>query len=91
MENFEFEHVSVLLSSVLDGLNIRPDGVYVDATMGGAGHSKAILDRLGPKGILIGIDQDATALQVGAERLSGRPCDPLDVALIARMEEADGG
>ena len=72
MENFEFEHVSVLLSSVLDGLNIRPDGVYVDATMGGAGHSKAILDRLGPKGILIGIDQDATALQVGAERLSGR-------------------
>ena len=72
MENFEFEHVSVLLSSVIEGLNIRPDGIYVDATMGGAGHSKAILVRLGPKGLLIGIDQDATALRVAAERLSER-------------------
>lgn len=67
-----FHHVSVLLAGVLEGLKIKPDGIYVDATLGGAGHSKAILDRLGPQGILIGIDQDPAALSAAKERLSGR-------------------
>ena len=67
-----FHHVSVLLAGVMDGLKVKPDGIYVDATLGGAGHSKAILDRLGPDGLLIGIDQDPAALEAAADRLSGR-------------------
>ena len=67
-----FHHVSVLMAGVMDGLKVKPDGVYVDATLGGAGHSKAILDRLGPEGLLIGIDQDPAALAAAADRLSGR-------------------
>ncbi|HQV74925.1 MAG TPA: 16S rRNA (cytosine(1402)-N(4))-methyltransferase RsmH [Flavobacteriales bacterium] len=54
-------HDPVLLSSCLEGLNIRPDGVYVDVTFGGGGHSKAILERLGPKGRLIAFDRDRDA------------------------------
>lgn len=54
-------HVPVMLQECLDGLNINPDGVYVDVTFGGGGHSKAILERLGPKGKLIAFDQDEDA------------------------------
>lgn len=54
-------HVPVLLREVLDGLNIRPSGVYVDCTFGGGGHSKAMLEQLGPEGRLIVFDQDADA------------------------------
>lgn len=54
-------HIPVMLSEALDGLNIKPEGVYVDATFGGGGHSRAILERLGPDGRLIGFDQDADA------------------------------
>lgn len=54
-------HVPVLLSEVLDALNIRPDGIYVDCTFGGGGHSKAILERLGKNGRLIAFDQDTDA------------------------------
>lgn len=54
-------HDPVLLSSCLEGLNIQPDGVYVDVTFGGGGHSKAILERLGPKGRLIAFDRDRDA------------------------------
>lgn len=54
-------HVPVLLNEVLDGLNIREDGVYVDCTFGGGGHSREILKRLGPKGKLVAFDQDADA------------------------------
>ncbi len=56
-------HVPVLLKEVLEGLNIKPDGVYVDCTFGGGGHSKAILEKLGSKGKLIVFDQDASAKQ----------------------------
>ncbi|MBQ2785393.1 MAG: 16S rRNA (cytosine(1402)-N(4))-methyltransferase RsmH [Oscillospiraceae bacterium] len=63
-----FHHVSVLLNECLDGLNIRPDGIYVDGTLGGAGHSSQIAKRL-TTGRLIGIDRDTTALKAAGERL----------------------
>ena len=56
-------HNPVLLKETVDGLNINPDGVYVDVTFGGGGHSKEILSRLGPKGKLFGFDQDEDALE----------------------------
>lgn len=64
----EFHHVSVLLQECLDGLNIRPDGIYVDGTLGGAGHSSRIAQRL-TTGRLIGIDRDPVALAAAGERL----------------------
>ncbi len=64
----EFYHVSVLLNECLDGLNIKPDGIYVDGTLGGAGHSSQIVKRL-TTGRLIGIDRDPVALQAAGERL----------------------
>ncbi|MDY6011476.1 16S rRNA (cytosine(1402)-N(4))-methyltransferase RsmH [Clostridium sp.] len=65
----EFKHVSVLLNECLEGLNIKPDGKYVDCTLGGAGHSSQILKRLSKDGLLIGIDQDKDALKAAGERL----------------------
>ena len=65
----EFYHVSVLLHECIDGLNIRPDGVYVDGTLGGAGHSSQIAARL-TTGRLIGIDRDRVALQAAGARLA---------------------
>ncbi|WP_434309329.1 16S rRNA (cytosine(1402)-N(4))-methyltransferase RsmH [Hominifimenecus sp. rT4P-3] len=65
----EFRHVSVLLEPSLENLAIRPDGVYVDGTLGGGGHSFHIAERLGSKGRLIGIDRDAAAIQAAGERL----------------------
>jgi 16S rRNA (cytosine1402-N4)-methyltransferase len=53
-----FSHKPVMLKECLEGLNIKEDGVYLDGTLGGAGHSVEILRRLGPKGLLIGVDQD---------------------------------
>lgn len=64
----EFHHVSVLLQECLDGLNIRPEGIYVDGTLGGAGHSSQIAARL-TTGRLIGIDRDQVAHKAAAERL----------------------
>ena len=68
-EKIEFSHYSVLLSECMEGLNIKPDGVYVDGTAGGAGHSSEIAKRLG-NGRLIAIDQDETAVAVATERLN---------------------
>ena len=65
----EFHHISVLLDECIDGLNIKPDGIYVDGTLGGAGHSSQIVKRL-TTGRLIGIDRDPVALQAAGERLS---------------------
>lgn len=65
----EFHHISVLLEECLDGLNIRPDGIYVDGTLGGAGHSSQIAKRL-TTGRLIGIDRDPVALKAAGERLA---------------------
>ena len=66
----EFNHVSVLLDECIEGLNIRPDGIYVDCTVGGAGHSTEIVKRLEKGGRLIAIDKDADALMAAGERLS---------------------
>ena len=64
----EFHHVSVLLDECIDALNIKPDGIYVDGTLGGAGHSSVIASRL-TTGCLIGIDRDPVALKAAGERL----------------------
>lgn len=64
----EFHHVSVLLQECIDGLNIKPDGIYVDGTLGGAGHSSQIAKRL-TTGRLIGIDRDPIALEAAGKRL----------------------
>ena len=65
----EFNHISVLLNECLEGLNIKENGIYVDGTLGGAGHSSEILKRLSNEGRLIGIDQDTDALKAAKERL----------------------
>lgn len=65
----EFKHISVLLNECLDALDIKDNGIYVDCTLGGAGHSSHILERLSNEGLLIGIDQDRDALKAAKERL----------------------
>lgn len=65
----EFNHYSVLKSETIENLNIQPDGIYVDGTLGGAGHSYEICKRLKEKGRLIGIDQDADAIEAASKRL----------------------
>ncbi|MGN2369482.1 16S rRNA (cytosine(1402)-N(4))-methyltransferase RsmH [Clostridium cagae] len=65
----EFKHISVLLNECLDTLDIKDNGIYVDCTLGGAGHSSHILERLSNEGLLIGIDQDRDALKAAKERL----------------------
>ncbi len=65
----EFSHKSVLLNETIDALKIKPDGIYVDGTLGGGGHSYEICKRLSDKGRLIGIDQDAAAIEAASERL----------------------
>ncbi len=66
----EFSHFSVLLGECIENLNIKPDGIYVDGTAGGAGHSSKIAERLGEGGLLIPIDQDEDAIKVITERLA---------------------
>ena len=65
----EFKHKPVLLEETIQGLNIKPNGIYVDGTLGGAGHSKEILKQLSPEGLLIGIDRDEDALKAAKENL----------------------
>ena len=66
----EFKHVSVLLEETINSLNIKKDGIYADGTLGGGGHSFEIASRLGPGGVLIGIDRDKDALKAASQRLS---------------------
>ena len=98
-ERIEFSHYSVLLSECMDGLDIKPDGVYVDGTAGGAGHSSEIAKRL-ENGMLIAIDQDATAVGVARERLDrlkkntkvvqSNFCEIASVCKDLGIEEIDG-
>ncbi|MBR6069571.1 MAG: 16S rRNA (cytosine(1402)-N(4))-methyltransferase RsmH [Ruminococcus sp.] len=69
----EFRHIPVLLAETVSGLNIRPDGVYVDCTAGGGGHSFAIASRLSEKGRLIALDRDPDAVKAAGERLAEFP------------------
>ena len=66
----KFEHVSVLLNECIEGLDIKPNGIYVDGTLGGAGHASVVCSHLSEEGYFIGIDQDNNALAVSKERLS---------------------
>ena len=70
----EFQHTSVLLEECIENLNIKPNGVYVDGTLGGGGHASKICEALSKDGTLIGIDRDTDALTAAAERLAPYPC-----------------
>ena len=95
----EFHHISVLLDECIEGLNIKPDGIYVDGTLGGAGHSSQIAKRL-TTGRLIGIDRDPVALKAAGERLApyadkvtlvhSNFCDIAQVLEELQIEGVDG-
>lgn len=90
MENISFSHVPVLLAETLEGLDIKPDGIYIDGTCGGAGHSREIAKRL-DGGRLIGIDRDPDAVKAASERLAPYNAKVLhgnysDIAALARSE-----
>ena len=70
----EFSHVPVLFNEVMEGLDIKPAGIYVDGTLGGGGHSEGICQRLSEEGLLIGIDRDADALKAASARLQPQKC-----------------
>ncbi len=95
----EFNHKPVLLEECIQGLNIKKDGIYVDGTLGGAGHSIEIAKRLSPKGMLIGIDRDTEALEVAKDRLKqyenvklvyGNHDDIKDILEEEKIEKVDG-
>src|SRR5699024_4594042 len=99
-EPASFAHVPVLLEECLEGLAIRPDGVYLDGTAGGAGHSRAIASRLDKAagGRLIALDQDPDAVQTARARLAGLPAEVIqtnfryaaDALASAGVEGIDG-
>lgn len=75
----EFKHTSVLLDECIENLNIKPDGIYVDGTLGGGGHSSVICQHLSEKGTLIGIDRDKDALNAASKRLEPYKCNKIFV------------
>lgn len=81
----EFKHISVLLNECIDALNIKSDGIYIDGTAGGAGHSKEIAKRLNG-GKLLALDQDPDAVKIASERLSGLPAKVIQ-SNFSRMDE----
>lgn len=92
----EFKHVSVLFDECMEGLNIKPDGIYVDGTLGGGGHSSGICELLGPEGTLIGIDRDQDALNAASKRLEKYNCKKIfvqsnysDIAQVLEELEID--
>lgn len=70
----DFEHKSVMLGEVVNALEIKPNGIYLDCTLGGGGHAKAIGERLDERGLLIGLDRDDDAISAATERLTGLTC-----------------
>lgn len=91
----EFSHISVLFDETIESLNIKKDGLYVDCTCGGAGHSKAILEHI-PDGVLVAIDRDPDAIQVITERIGSFPQVQIvndiygNIKNILNGREADG-
>ena len=83
-----FHHLPVLLDECLDGLRIRPDGAYLDCTLGGAGHASQVLRRLGPDGLLIGIDRDADAIAAASARLEAVHSPARHVCLRGNFHDA---
>lgn len=83
----EFEHVPVLFNEVIEALNIQPDGIYVDGTVGGGGHSSGICGKLSPHGTLIAVDRDTAALEAAGARLAGYTCNKKFIH--ANYSEAD--
>jgi len=75
----EFRHTSVLFLETIKNLNIKPDGIYVDGTLGGGGHASGICEELSQKGIFIGIDRDQDALRAASERLEDYSCQKIYV------------
>lgn len=98
MENINFSHVSVLLAETIEGLDIKPNGIYIDGTCGGAGHSREIAKRLTDGGRLIGIDRDPDAIKAASERLApynakvlhGNYSEIAELAHSEGIEAADG-
>ena len=95
----EFKHIPVLLQECIDGLDINENGIYVDGTLGGAGHSSKILEELSPNGTLIGIDRDREALKSAAEKLKdfnnvkyvhGNHDDIKNILQDLNIQEVDG-
>lgn len=93
----EFKHVSVLLEECIDNLNIDPDGIYVDGTLGGGGHASYICSHLSEKGTLIGIDRDRDALAAAKARLEEYKCNKIfvqsnysDIKDVLKELEIDG-
>ncbi len=90
-----FRHVPVLYNEVMDSLNIRPDGIYVDGTTGGGGHSSGICERLTAEGTLIAVDRDTAALEASEKRLAEYPCNKVflhaNYSDIDVIREAAGG
>ncbi len=84
----EFKHISVLLNECIDALNIKSDGIYIDGTAGGAGHSKEIAKKL-KDGLLLALDQDPDAVKIASERLSGLPAKVIH-SNFSRMDEVVG-
>ncbi len=97
----DFKHLPVLYKECIDGLDIKPDGTYVDGTLGGAGHARGIAERLGPNGILIGIDRDRDAIDASGSRLADAKCDVrivkgnyadiVDILSEQGIDKIDGG
>ena len=96
----EFRHMSVLLEETVGGLNVRPDGIYVDGTLGGGGHAYEICSRLGGKGSIVGIDQDDAAIEAARIRLKdfgekvtiirGNYCDMKSMLQKLGIDRVDG-
>ena len=95
----EFKHIPVLLQECIDGLNIKENGIYVDGTLGGAGHSSKIVEKLSESGTLIGIDRDTEALKSASEKLKdfknvkyvhGNHDDIKNILEDLQIEEVDG-
>lgn len=90
----EFRHVPVLYQEVMDSLNIRPDGFYVDGTTGGGGHSSGICQRLSEAGTLLAVDRDTAALEASQKRLAEYPCKKIflhsNYSDVRRIQETTG-